>query len=199
MTMNPYLAPRGINPAPSQPAGAGPWRDGAQLVAAADGSTKFPERCVKTNLATEGKTLHVKFVWVPNQTTWFLTLGLIGQAIATSLYGRKVSLDLPINPRWLAKQRRSAWIGWSMVVLGVLAFVLGITGYAMAIQAGMSLAVANWLPFVLLGCLVVSALGLVFLVIFHKAVVSVHAVVGDFAWIDGVSPEFLDALPEWND
>ena len=109
--------------AASQPPDAvGAWRDGKQLVVAVRGCAS--PRCVKTGAPTSGRTTALELVWAPQAALWFIAFGAIGHLIAKRMTGTKVLLDVPITSDWLKRRRKLRWLGWSLVVAGLLWVVL---------------------------------------------------------------------------
>ncbi len=197
-TENPYQSPvtppRASYPDEGSPDGL--WRDGKLLVVR-NQNPRFPSRCVKTNEPCTGPPTRVKLTWLENETMWVLLLGVIGHTIAMASQGKKVWVDLPLSQAWLARRRRSAFIGWGLLAGGITSLILGTVGYVAAMASGISDDSVAWLLFFILLGPLAALVGLFWLVIFHQPPVTAKEITGGLAWIKGVHPAFLESLPEW--
>jgi hypothetical protein len=188
---NPYASP--VIPQATTRAAPMPqqnlWRDGKRIVLVGPNFT-FPACCIKTgridDLVPQKQTL--KFV--KHGLAWTLMFGVIGAAIAQSLFGETLQLTLPVNGAWLAKKKKHFWIGLYIALGGGAVFVfsllaVGVLGEAAAMVMLFGMLVG------LGGLIYMAAAGSINLLTCHK-------MDGMIAWLDGASPEFLARLPDWS-
>ncbi|NLS91402.1 MAG: hypothetical protein GXX96_04355 [Planctomycetaceae bacterium] len=128
----------------------GLWRDGKLLVMR-NQSPRFPQRCIKTNLPYAGPPTRLKLTWLENETLWVLLVGAIGRAAVMATDGKKIWVDLPISHAWLAKRRRSAIVGWGLLLGGIASFILAVVGYVAATVSGINEESVVWLMVFILG------------------------------------------------
>jgi len=183
---NPYAAPETdglIGPLVAQPDnGERLWRDGGLLVM--EKTASLPDRCVVCNEPASGRSLRRKLFW--HAPGWYLLVlfNLIVYAIVAIAIRKKA--DIHIGLCELHRARRRTWmaVAWLLVLAAVILPVLLAMISADAGVVGMVLI----LPLII----VAGLIG-----VYGTRVVHARRIDNTFAWIGGVSPEFLAVLPEW--
>ncbi len=153
MNENPYGSPRvpiSFTATDNNPAGL--WRDGELLVMRLHERT-FPARCVKTNETFGGAPTRLDIDWIPNRGMWLFMLGAVGHAIAKSMFGKTISVELPVSQQWLSKRSRTSNVGWAMILGGMCCLVLGTVAYVGAMASGMDDDSSQWIMFAVLASL----------------------------------------------
>lgn len=184
--INPYAAPEtdvaigAVVAVPDE--GEGLWRDGGLLVM--DKTASLPERCVVCNAPASGRPLRRRLAW--HAPGWYLLVlfNLLVYAIAALVVRKKADIRVGLCEAHRARRRTWMAVAWLLTLAAViLPFLLAIIS-ADAGLVGMLLI----LPLILIAGLI-GILG--------TRVVYARRIDSTFAWIGGVSPEFLAALPEW--
>ena len=194
MNENPYLSPQSEDaPTRVDDDEDGVWRDGDLLVVRMR-KFRFAPRCVKTNQPHTGDPTSVDLEWIPNRWVWALLFGAVGLGIARSIYGKKSTIRLPVSHDWLGAQTQSAGTGWSMIFGGILVFVASVIGYVVAMASGVDEDSLAWVMIILLVAPLVSIAGVVYLVVRNKPLATVRKMTEDYAWLGGISPDYLATL-----
>lgn len=174
-TFNPYAPPEAlVDPAAVPPTEDVMWRDGKELVVVVD--KPFPERCVKCNRATRGRSKLRTFYWYNPWWNLLILFNLIICLIAVMIVRKRSRHQVSMCEEHA--QRRvmvivGAWLG-ALLAPFVGAQIDGIAGFAVF--------------FVLFFGAI--ALGLV-----YGRVLTPAKIDANYAWYRGVSPEFLARLP----
>lgn len=158
------------------------WRDGGLLVM--DKTASLPGRCVVCNAPASGTTLRRRLAW--HAPGWYLLVLLnLGFYVITALIVTKKA-RISIGLCEAHRKRRRRWMALA-ISLSVIGFILSFACLAISPDAalvGSACAVSIFL---------ISAV----VWIYGTRVVYAKRIDHAFAWIGGVSPEFLAALPEW--
>lgn len=184
----------GHGAAGSVTASGGLWRDGKLLVVAR--GARFPDCCVKTNRRTTIRVTR-RFTWSPGWVWGLVFLSeYLPYFIAAWMLARKVErkleMDVPIS-------RERIVLRHVLIISGSVASLLG------------CLLVAVTLPFVsgemsgdtamLVSVLGIGLLAVGMFVALRAATFGLRATLIDegerHAWVKGVHPDFLSALPVW--
>lgn len=195
MTEHPFPSQRMVRrqPAPAEDMSAPPlWRDGNRLVVPRFGC-ELPDICVKTN--RPGAVFQkMQFGYVPQPVVGVgFLLAALGVRIATGALAELIDLMVPLSPELLAERRKHATIGWSIIGVGTLLCFGGpLLGIAMATPN-----VGNLVVFTLFFGLAVVVAGGIYMRIVTPPLLKVTYMDDHFAWFEGVSPEYLAALPDF--
>jgi hypothetical protein len=168
----------------------GLWRDG-QLLVVAQGA-RFPDRCVKTNQRTTIRVTR-RVTWFPGWVWVLLFLtGYLPYLIAVAMLTRKLEIDIPVSRERIVLRR-------ILVISGSVASLLGCLLFA-----GMLPFISGELSGVI--AMLVAVFGITLLpvglvVASGAAAFGLRATLIDegerHAWVKGVHPDFLSALPVW--
>jgi hypothetical protein len=154
------------------------WRDGDLLVMAPD--AVLPDRCVKTDLPADGRTLEVALLWHEPGWYWLLALNPILYLAVVRAVGTRVVVTVPVTRAALSAARRAWWLTLALFAAGLVAWlaavVLASAEYFWLGAGVMALAIPVYL------------LGVRFL--------RVRRLEAGRVWIAGASPNFLARLPE---
>jgi hypothetical protein len=156
----------------------GAWRDGDLLVMAPD--AVLPDRCVKTDLPADGRTVEIALLWHEPAVYWLLALNPIVYLVVARAVGTSVVVTVPVTQTTLGSARRARWLVAALLAGGATAWVCA----AFLLQAELF-----WLGFVLMAASIpVYLLGARF--------IRVRRLEGERVWIAGASVNFLARLPE---
>jgi hypothetical protein len=94
------------------------------------------------------------------------------------------------------------WLGWAGIIAGLLWLMLAIVGWIAAEATGAGArggeASASWaMAIAMLGPLC-SLIAMAFLHFRYGPILTVRNVAGDYAWVRGAHPKFLERLPSWD-
>ena len=167
---------------------SGIWKDGLLLVISLEESY-FPLRCVLTNAPVSSLT-HYSIIWNATSPSLWLPKCCTQPGLWTKSADVKIGLD-PTTGQW---RKRCITIGWTMVIGGVISFLLGVVGLVFQVinALGPMLYVVLCMP-------LVAVLGVRLLMIAYFPSLIVRRWWEGHIWIEGVHPEFLKELPKWND
>jgi len=196
--VNPYQSPQTIaDPSADVPDNRdGLWREGKLLVVRVE-NPRFPPKCIKTNQHFDGSPTRTELEWVPGHTLWLGMFGLIGHMIAKAMYGKKVTLMLPVSNEFRAGQRKTAVIGWLMIGGGIAGAILATVGYVFAMAAQVEESAAQVIMLAVFLSPLIALAGVIYLFVKHRPLVVVRKIDGAHAWLDKIDAEFLDTLPDW--
>ncbi|WP_425615178.1 hypothetical protein NA78x_005078 [Anatilimnocola sp. NA78] len=196
---NPYASPTiyeaQVAPQPGLSAG-NTYRDGKRLVVVFPGFS-FPARCIKTGRTDElvPKPLTVKHL--NNAVIWMLVGGLVGIAIGHALYGRKLEMTLPVSDYYLQSKKKHFRISLMIVLAGAAMFVLSLVAVMLIDPSQQELSNLAAMP-MLLG-MFTGIGGLIYMAIAGSVnLLTCNRMVGNVAWLDGASVDFLTGLPDWS-
>lgn len=163
----------------------GLWQDGKSLVM--EKGTELPDRCVKSNQPTD-RRLKRSLSWHPPALiVLFLFTGPLIYIIVALCVRKTARVQIGLSDEWFEKRTRATILGWGSFLLGVLLVVLGIAFLDKNDGTGGLMILAG----ILIG-LFGSVIGLMnSRMVFPKKITKTHV------WLNGVSPEYLTALPEW--
>jgi predicted Zn finger-like uncharacterized protein len=165
----------------------GVWCDDTRLVVA-PGGRQFPPYCVKTGRPCSGKAKHLELTWIS-----FI------DAIAQKNY-KKISLDIPIDPRWLKRHQWFEMVGKVMFIGGI---VLGVLGLVLGLYIVMNLGdisknvIGQWGTYMIIASMICVA-GKTIRGILSANILTVHKMKDGYTWLNGACYDFLDRLPEWH-
>ncbi len=182
---NPYAAPEELLD-DELPEGDGypVYRDGKYLVARREDS-EWPKRCVKTNVPTNNlKT--IRLYWHPPVYFGLLVLNLLIYAIVAVIVRKKAVVDVPISAEYAAKRSWRIAIAWAF---GLTSFATGIFLLASNDRQDEMRAVISF--GLLMAVPVITAVAGIIL----TRIVYPRKMNDRYAWIAGVSPEYLEELP----
>ena len=162
----------------------GMWRDGILLVVKK--GAEFPPICVKTNLPTDRQMTQLLY-WHP---LWYYLVLLFFTpfiyVLLHNLASHTVDLTFGISPE--RQQRR-----WLIIVAAWISSLIGIGCIVVGLRASSNKTTAALAPlFGVLWLMTSVTVGYVF-----SRVVTAAKINGQFAWIRGVHPDFLAALPDF--
>lgn len=185
MTMpeyNPFAAPDADNLVLPRVEGGGPWRSGRLLVM--DKAAPLPETCVTCNAPADGFTIRRRLVWHSAWLYLLLLVNVLVYIVAVLIVQKKAVIRVGLCPLHRRRRRTCLLIAWSLVILSMALPVGLMILYPDAASFGFIA-----LPFLLICGALIG--------IFGGRVVYPKRIDDQFAWISGVSPAFLNRLPEW--
>ena len=157
----------------------GVWRSGKRVVMRVD--AELPDRCVKTNLPAEGHTAEIRLRWQPPASYLTLLINLILFYFASSRTGTVVTIRVGLSPRAFTSIRRANILKWVGLIGGPVLWVVALAAhFSPLFWAGLAL------------MLVAVPIGLT-----RSRLVWATHVEGDYVWIEGVHPDYVAELPEW--
>lgn len=172
-----YGGPPSIN-ARAPWSSAGVWRQKNLLVMHKDAT--LPDRCVKCNNPANGRKLTKKYMW--HHPAWALTIlaGVLIYLIVVLIVRKQVVLNLGLCDEHFSKRRIAIAVGWLLLLLSIVMFVVGIS---------------NNLPAVAL-----LGMPLFFFAIFYAVlsanVITIKKIDDQYVWIRRVNKDYLLMLPE---
>jgi hypothetical protein len=155
----------------------GVWRSGKQLVC--ESGTVLPNFCIKCN-APAAHRVGKKLTRDPSWVSLLILLGVLPYLILRVFLTESGRIEFG-----LCRQHRTLMLvlsiaAWTLFSGSVLSFVVYASrGWSEALTFGIFLGV----------------LALIFGVAVHLTGIQAAKIEGDFLWIEGVSPAFLDRLP----
>ena len=152
------------------------WREGKILVLAKNAT--LPDRCVKCNAPT-GYRLKRDLSW--HQPLIYLTLlaGVLIYVIIAIVVSQKATIHVGLCERHRSQRRFAIGIGWGLVVLSILLFVLA--GFYSK-------------PILILPGLLAFFGGAIYGLVKGK-VVTPKRIDKELVWLEGACKEYLDTLP----
>jgi hypothetical protein len=154
------------------------WRDGDLLVLAPD--AVLPDRCVKTDLPADGRTVDVALLWHQPAVYWLLVLNPIVYLVVARAVGTSVVVTVPVTQTTLGAARRARWLVAALLAAGATAWVCAaLLARAELFWPGVAL-MALSIPVYLLGA----------------RFIRVRRLEDERVWIAGASVNFLARLPE---
>lgn len=157
----------------------GLWRFNNALVMARD--AELPPRCVKCNAPTSDR-MQRKLYWHPALVYLLLFIHVIVYLVVALMVRKQAVVDFAVCPEHRSKRRWAIATAWLLVGGGI-----GVI-FAPMIQN------SSYLLFVA-GLLILAG---VFYGVWKGRMVYASRIEKDHVWLNGVCPEFLDNLPEWD-
>jgi len=182
---NPYAAPetdelRGSIAAASDV--AGPWRKGRVLVMAKTG--ELPPRCVACNAPAIGRPLKRSLTWHPAWWYLLLLINLLVYLVVALIIRKTAVIRVGLCDRHRGRRRMWIALAWSLVLLAIVVPVV--------------MSSAGWNePLMFVGLIPPLLLAAALIGIFGARVVYAKRIDDHHAWIGGVCPAYLAALPSW--
>lgn len=183
-SQNPFSSPQTATnfkvPAPgggSTVFGGTLWRSGDCLVVAHQ--TKLPDRCVKCNTPAVYKK-KMKLSWHNPLVYAGLLLGLLPYILMAIALQKRMNVAVGLCPDHIRKRRNAILLGVLGCFAGLGVLVLGIAWENAWIALGGPLMIVVALVYLTIG----------------PRIVWPQKITREHAWIKGVSPEYLDGLPE---
>ena len=184
---NPYQAPSSTDASVAaqvvHSASPGVWRDGNLLVLAQGAS--LPRRCVKSNLAASGPALKRRLSWHHPAIFISILAGLLIYVVLALVLSKKATVEIWLSDRWKSIRRRRIMTAWTVALLGVAMFVLG-----MAFMDGS----ASWHAMMLVIGFLVAIAAAIYGLLVHR-MVAPKRISDSHVWIKGVHPDYLNSLP----
>jgi hypothetical protein len=159
----------------------GVWREG-QLIVMRQGAL-LPKRCLQTNETISGPYKKITLYW---HSPWlfFLILAHLILFIIVALAARKsVTLEITMGPKMLQRKKRLQLIGVVIMLSGIIESILALS---QSEPDGLH---------ILIGVLALIV-GL-FVAVAGSQTLMVQRMEGNYIWLKGASPAYLDSLPEW--
>lgn len=141
----------------------------------------LPDRCVKCNAPAEAYKRRISMSWHSPMAYLFLLLGLLPYIIAALLMTKRLTVHVGVCP----EHKRKRLLAEVWTTLTVLAGI-GLLVAAITIDGAGVLALAGFA--VLLAALVYGLVAV--------RIVTPKKIDKQFAWVKGVSPDFLAQLPD---
>ena len=141
----------------------------------------LPDRCVKCNSPSSGQRLKRKLYWHSPVLYLLLFVNILIYALVAILVRKKAAIEVGLCDRHFAKRRVAIGVSWVLFLASVILIVT--------------------LGFVGSGEYAIMGIVLLIVVIIYAAiatrVVSARRIDKEYVWLNGVSREYLDTLPEW--
>jgi len=184
--INPYSSPAITTPIkpPSDPASGGVWRQGKLLVMGREAI--LPERCVKTNLPAEGRTLRRDLSYYPPWVAVLILLNILIFAAVAVIIQKRATIHIGLCEERIAKRWRTIVISWMIVICSVC---LGVTSLLMIDYSELAI------PMLLVSiftCVVGGLYG-----VLASRIVTASKIDKTHIWLRGVCPEYLAELPDF--
>ena len=185
---NPYASPNSdAPPVMAQPevaptSSTGPWQRRGTVVAAR--GVPFPERCVKCNQPTGGRTLRRTLAWHPGWVFVLILAGLLVYVIVALILRKSMTVRVGICPAHLKRHR--ILLGGGLLSIALSITVPIVLGNFTRIEPGL---------LVMLG-IMATILTSIFTLLAVRFV-SPSMIDDRFAWIKNTGREFRHSLPEW--
>jgi hypothetical protein len=186
---NPYASPQApvhaqlLEQSPfSGPAG-GLWRKGSVLVM--HSMATLPARCIKSNQPASG-WLKRKLAWHHPAVFLAILAGLLIYIILALILTKRATIHVALSEEWFVRRRNAIIVGWSLVLLSIALFIIGI-GIADQSDVGAGLILVSIMLF-LIGALY----GLL-----RARIVTPQRISDQYVWLKGVHPAILADLPPW--
>jgi hypothetical protein len=168
-----------VLPPPPNISSSGVWRDKSILIMTKD--ALLPNRCVKCNEPTDGSYLKRKLTWHHPAFYLLLFVAFVIYLIVALVVRQTATVGVGLCDRHREKRKRNILITWSLVSLGVGAFVLAL--------------LANDGLYALLGGLLLLG-GTVYGIITIR-IVGPSKIDHTSVWLTGVNKDYLNELPQW--
>ena len=186
---NPYAAPQtGLTRSGAESlilaADGGLWRKGRLLVMHKE--APLPDRCIKSNQPAFGRRLKRKLNWHHPGAYVLIFLSVLIYVIVALIITKRATIHIGLSEAWHVRRRTATIIGWSLVLVGVGAFVVGfyvVDSYPL------------FVGLIALG--VIGMLGGAIYGLVAARMVAPTRIAGDYVWLKGAHPDFLRALPDW--
>ncbi len=186
---NPYAPPSDDVAEPGRPWGAaddgGLWRERFLLVM--DKTATLPvDRCIVCHAPASGRPLRRKLFW--HTPWWYLLIlfNLLVYAIVAVIVRKRVDIGVGLCDTHRSRRRLWMALAWSLVLAAIGLLLIGMTTR-----------LADATVASLMGLALVSLLSAGGIGISGVRVVTAKQIDDRYAWIGGVSSEFLDTLPDW--
>ena len=177
--LNPFEPPKAdITPVAQDTAGhSGAWRDRDRLVIRRTGA-HLPDLCIKSGRPC-GARMERKLHWHPKWVYAMLLINIIVFIIVASVTRKTAKLDFALGDEARARRKMHILIGVGLMALGV-----GLCFGATIDTAFIAIGVIGFF------------IGVAWALIGARLVWPTR-MTDDHAWVEGVSPELLSALPTW--
>jgi len=157
----------------------GAWRHGEVLVVSEHAT--LPDRCIKCNAPAEGYLYPKTLLWHTPLIIPLVVLNFILYALCAFLTRKTMKMQMPLCNHHLRRRRGLAWTGH--IMLAAFPILIGFGIYT------------SQPPFVLVG-LFLGLVGFALSVIGRNEIWP-SRLTPDLAFVRGVDPKWLAALPEW--
>jgi hypothetical protein len=168
-----------LPPPPTVGVGLGVWRDQSKMVVSK--GAQLPDRCVKCNAPASGAKLKKTLSWHHPVIFILAFVALLIYLIVAMVVRKSIVLELGLCEEHKSKHRRNVLIAWSLILLGVVGFVMAI--------------MLEDINFLLAGFLLIIA-GIIYFVVAVRIVWPTR-IDDKFGWVKGVNKNYLDELPQW--
>jgi hypothetical protein len=157
----------------------GVWRDQATLIMSKD--AQLPARCVKCNAPALGPGLKKRLTWHHPAIYLLILVALLIYFVVAMVLRKTAIVELGLCEEHRSKHRRNVLIGWSLLLLGLVGFVMAV--------------MLEDTNFLLAGFLMIIA-GIICFAVAVR-IVSPARIDDKFAWLKGFNKDYLDELPQW--
>jgi hypothetical protein len=160
----------------------GVWRSGNRLVMRTD--AVLPDRCIKTNQAADGNRVQLRLRWHHPALYLVLLVNLIVYVIVATFVSKTAVVWMGLSETARRTQRRMRNLSLGLV-LGGLALAVVTVFFELN-------------PYLFFGG-ALSMFVAVPVYVWGGARLVVPALIdGEYVWLTGVHPDYLDLLPEWD-
>ncbi len=158
----------------------GLWRSHKTLVMHRD--AELPRRCVKCNVATLDERMVRKLYWHTSLFYVLLLVNLMVYAIVALIFRKRARIEVSVCSEHRKRRANAVATTWVLVLTGTVAVITG------GIQDSGAL--------ILGGCAMLLAA--IIWGIWKARIVYARKIDNEHVWVNGICPEFLSSLPEWD-
>ncbi|MFO1066140.1 MAG: hypothetical protein U0892_19950 [Pirellulales bacterium] len=153
-------------------------------------SVVLPSRCIKTNEPTEIRVRR-NFYWHHPAVFLLIIAGVLAYVIAAIVTRKQAVLDIPISLAQRGRWRRNLVILWMLVIAS---FAIMIGGVTMTDSNDETVG-----PAIIISCVsgVICFLSSLVFGTTACSLMTVKKIDGDWIWLRGAGPAFLNSFPTW--
>lgn len=155
------------------------WRDGKTLVMTKDAS--LPDRCVKCNAPANGLWLKRNLSWHHPVVYLAIFLAFLVYIVLAAVLGKRATVYLGMCTEHFQRRRQMLTAGWILLAVGLIAPIVAFS--------------FDYPAFGLLGILL-TFVAIAWLVLAARVVV-VKKIDDRLVWLNGINPDYLAQLPDW--
>jgi hypothetical protein len=157
------------------------WREG-KLIVLRQG-TPLPKRCLQTNETISGPYKKITLYWHSPWLFFLILVHLIIFIIVALAARKSVTLEIAMGPEMLRRKRRLQILGFVIMLSGMIESMIALS---QSEPNGTHILVG---VLALIVGLFVAAAG--------SQTLMVQRMEGNYIWLKGASPAYLNSLPEW--
>ena len=159
--------------------GDGVWRDGSVLVMRRE--AELPDRCVKCNEPAEAPKLKRKLTWHHPALYLIIFVALLIYAIVAMVIRQTATVEIGLCERHRSRRKQN-------ILITIVALLLSVAAFAVSINVSDGMYALAGLALLLGG----TIYGIVSI-----RVITPSKIDSSFVWIRGITPDYLNLLPQW--